>query len=193
MAATMCCKSWVWHTPHSRQPELPRLQHAVRRGSSFHGLAPPLRTRKQASGNSRRMSGQYSPGFDCRPGTTVIQLVYLTIAMPVLRVASLSRDDLPACLTWGHRGRAPVGAAAGRRAPKASSQAPLPGQPPIQRPATHAQTISLHLQQQLLIPMLERGLPKIGSLKTTRRAAEDSCKFKVRDALTALVHIYQGC
>ncbi len=41
----------------------------------------------------RRMSGQHSPGFDCRPGTTVIQLVYLTPAMPALRVASLSRYD----------------------------------------------------------------------------------------------------
>lgn len=35
------------------------------------------------------MSGQRTASFDCRPGATVIQLVCLTPAMPVTRVASL--------------------------------------------------------------------------------------------------------
>ncbi|KAL0019388.1 hypothetical protein WJX77_005329 [Trebouxia sp. C0004] len=39
--------------PVHRQPKFPGLQHALSLGSSFHGLAPPLRNKKQALGHSR--------------------------------------------------------------------------------------------------------------------------------------------
>ncbi|KAL0044801.1 hypothetical protein WJX82_010112 [Trebouxia sp. C0006] len=148
------------------------------------------------------MSGQHSPGFDCRPGTTVIQLACLTLAMPVLQVASLSRynrDNLPARLTAGLASRAAAGAVVGRRAPKASSQAsmllegltvsptvdqshvgflsqaPLRGQPPSQRPATHAQTISPSSATAVVDPNAGKRASEAeaGSQKSDKRAAEN--------------------
>ncbi|DBB15031.1 TPA: hypothetical protein ACH3X3_004614 [Trebouxia sp. C0006] len=110
-----------------------------------------------------------------------------------------SRDNLPARLTAGLASRAAAGAVVGRRAPKASSQAsmllegltvsptvdqshvgflsqaPLRGQPPSQRPATHAQTISPSSATAVVDPNAGKRASEAeaGSQKSDKRAAEN--------------------